>query len=70
MVELRHQPLLSNTAELRGAGGGAVQWALFLPDQEWVNKNYNRAWDKISHHKEEENGSEGSCEKLITREMA
>jgi len=34
-----------------------------------VNKNYNRALEKISQHKEEANGSEGSYEKLVILEM-
>lgn len=40
--------------------------ALFPPDQERVNKNYNRDLEKISQHKEEENRSE---EKFIIQEM-
>lgn len=33
------------STELRGSGGGARS-ALFPPDQERVNKNYNRPWQR------------------------
>lgn len=43
MVELRHQPLLSNTAQSWEVQEVGPSWAFLPPDQERVNKNCNRS---------------------------